>query len=42
VVPAWASSADGEELLAVGASVGEMVDGGFIDDSLLPEILEEA
>ena len=38
----WASSAGGEELLAVGTSVGELVGGGFIDDLLLPELLEEA
>jgi len=42
VLPTWASSAGGEELLAVGASVGELVGGGFIDELLLPELMEEA
>jgi hypothetical protein len=42
VLPTWAGSAGGEKLLAVGASVSELVDGGFIDELLLPELLEEA
>ena len=41
-LPTWAGSAGGEELLAVGASVGELVGGGFIDELLLPELMEEA